>query len=199
MAAPYEVRYVFGDGSIEAAVDVRNGRIFKLIASREYKGGFGDVHVGMLVRDAIRVNPHLYYSEPEECILCEDLSGLVFDVPVRDPDPFSVLDLAISHIAVYASEIETPEGQDGKWYRGPWRKQETDLGGRVHQFTYDKLGRLTQEGHLDLGPGGTQYFYDRNDNRTRVVRNGQSEWYGVADADKLLWTNTEKMAAPLSA
>jgi hypothetical protein len=48
----------------------------------------------------------------------------------------------------------------------------------------------------DLSPGGIQYFYDPNDNRTRVVRNGQSEWYGVGLADKLLCTNTVGNWAP---
>jgi len=56
--------------------------------------------------------------------------------------------------------------------------------------TYDVLGQLIDEQHPDLGPTGTQYHYDANGNRTQVVRGSLTEWYGVDNADKLLWTHT---------
>jgi len=115
MASPFEARYSFGDGSVQAAVDVRNGRIFKLIASKSYHGRFGAIHLGMLVRDAMLTDPRLYYSESEECILCRGVSGITLNVPVIDPDPSHVPELPISDITVYAVEIETLEGQDGHW------------------------------------------------------------------------------------
>jgi len=113
MASPFEARYSFGDGSVQAAVDVRNGRIFKLIASKSYQGGFGAIHLGMLVSDAMLADPRLHYSEAEECILCRGVSGITVNVPVIDPDPSEVPALRISDITVYAVEIETLEGQDG--------------------------------------------------------------------------------------
>jgi YD repeat-containing protein len=72
---------------------------------------------------------------------------------------------------------------------------ETDAGGRVRSFVYNARGELTREDHPDFGVGGIQYFYDNNGNRTRVNRNGANEWYGLDNADKLLWTNTAANAA----
>ncbi len=45
---------------------------------------------------------------------------------------------------------------------------ETDAGGRVHSFGYNLRG----EQHPDLGPGGIQYAYDLNGNRTSVTHKG---------------------------
>ena len=64
-------------------------------------------------------------------------------------------------------------------------------------FGYDKLGRLTSETLTQgLATQTLGYQYDKNDNRTRVTRNGVSEYYGVDLADKLLWTNTAGNVAP---
>jgi YD repeat-containing protein len=62
-------------------------------------------------------------------------------------------------------------------------RTETDLGARVHQYTYDLLGQLTDEQHPDLGPLGSQYAYDLNgihpvvlgdaQRRPRVLRGGR--------------------------
>ena len=115
MASPFEARYSFGDGSVRAAVDVRNGRIFKLIASKCYGGKFGRIHLGMLVRDAMKFDPRLYYDESEEYILCRGVEGITMSVPVVDPDPQQVPHLSISDITVYAVEIDTAAGQGGDW------------------------------------------------------------------------------------
>jgi len=116
LTRPFEATYSFGEGGIRCALDVRNGKVFKLIAAEGYKGKFGDrIHVGMNVRDAILVEPRLFYSEAEECILCEGVEGIVFDVPVQDPDPSEVPSLVISSIAVYAVEAFTAAGQQGNW------------------------------------------------------------------------------------
>lgn len=115
MASPFEARYSFGNGSVQAAIDVRNGRIFKLIASKSYQGRFGAIYLGIPVRDAMLADPRLYYSEAEECILCRGVNGITLNVPVIDPDPSQVPALRISDITVYAVEIETMEGQDGHW------------------------------------------------------------------------------------
>jgi hypothetical protein len=115
MASPFEARYLFGDGSVQASVDVRNGRIFKLIASKSYQGRFGAIRVGMLVRDALLADTRLYYSEAEECILCRGVRGITMNVSAIDPDWSQVPWLPISDITVYAVEIETLEGQEGHW------------------------------------------------------------------------------------
>jgi hypothetical protein len=115
LASPFEARYLFGDGSVQVAVDVRNGRIFKLIASEAYRGTFGAVRVGMPLRDAIIEDPRLYYDEAEECVLCRGVEGITIDVPVVDPDPCQVPELPISAICVFAAEILTQQGQRGRW------------------------------------------------------------------------------------
>jgi hypothetical protein len=115
MVSPFEARYSFGDGSVQAAVDVRNGRIFKLIASKSYAGSFGAIHLDMLVGDAILADPRLYYCESEEYIVCRGVDGITLSVPVMDPDPSDVPALRISAISVYALEIDTAEGQIGRW------------------------------------------------------------------------------------
>jgi hypothetical protein len=115
LASPFEARYLFGDGSVQAAIDVRNGCVFKLIASKSYQGRFGSIYVGMAVRDAVRADPRLYYDEAEECIFCRDVQGIVFDVPVVDPEPSQLPALSISAISVYAVEIDTIEGMQGLW------------------------------------------------------------------------------------
>jgi hypothetical protein len=116
LTRPFEATYSFGDGGVRCAVDVRNGKVFKLIATKDYKGKFGDrVHVGMTVKDAIAVEPRLFYSEAEECIFCKGVEGIVFDLPLEDPDPSEVPSLVITSIAVYAIEAFTATGQNGNW------------------------------------------------------------------------------------
>jgi hypothetical protein len=116
LASPFEARYSFGDGSVQCAVDVRNGKVFKLIASRNYKGRFRErLHVGMVVEEAISLEPGLFYDEAEEHIFCRGVEGIVFDLPVDDPYPSEVPSLVISSIAVYATEAFTAGGQEGNW------------------------------------------------------------------------------------
>jgi YD repeat-containing protein len=76
---------------------------------------------------------------------------------------------------------------------------ESDLGGRVHGFTYDNLYRLKQETHPDFGPAGSgqsiDYRYDANGNRTQKIVNGgtgtygYTDYYGVDGRDRLWWVN----------
>lgn len=112
----YEARYSLGDGSVCSCFDVRNGKLFKLIATNNYKGSFqGRIYVGQVVEEAMHADPRLYYWQPEECILCHSENGIRFEVPITDPDPSDVPSLRISSIVVYATEIETIQGQEGKW------------------------------------------------------------------------------------
>lgn len=116
MASPFEVRYSFGNGSVQCAVDVRNGKVFKLMAGPGYQGDFdGKLHVGMTVEDALRIQPGLHYSEVDECLLCRGIEGIAFHVPAVDPSPSEVPRLSISTIVVFAKEIDTLKGQAGEW------------------------------------------------------------------------------------
>ena len=113
---PTEARYRLGRGEVELAVDVRNGRVFKLIARHGYGGTlFGAIRVGMTVRDAIRLEPRLDYDEAEGALVCRGVDGLQIDLDDPDPPPDLVPDLTIDAISVFAREIATLRGQEGDW------------------------------------------------------------------------------------
>jgi hypothetical protein len=117
LVRPFEARYYLADGAVTLAVDVRNGRIFKLSAGQGYTGTlFGRIKVGMRVSEAMSVEPRLYYDETEESILCKGIKGLTIDIPEIDPPAALVGNLNISAISVYADETNTWEGQWGHWW-----------------------------------------------------------------------------------
>lgn len=116
LVAPFEAKYKLGNGEIELYVDIRNGKIFKLAAGKGYRGKFcGNISIGMAVRQAMAIEPRLYYDESNELILCKDIAGLAMGVPEIDPLPETVPDMNIESIIVYATEIDTPRGQRGEW------------------------------------------------------------------------------------
>lgn len=116
LVSPFEARYRFSDGKIAAAVDVRNGKVFKLIAYRGYLGKLlGQICVGMSVREAMKIEPRLFYDEAEEVIACKDVPGLTIDIPEIDPPIELVPDLFIHAISVFVTEIRTVSGQEGNW------------------------------------------------------------------------------------
>ena len=116
LASPIEALYRIGRGEVEIAVDVRNGRIFKLIAGSGYRGTlFGRVRVGMTAREAMCREPRLDFDEAEGGLICRDVDGL--HIGLGDPDPPAKLvpDLTIETICVFAKEIVTLQGQEGDW------------------------------------------------------------------------------------
>ncbi len=116
LVTPFEAKYTLGNGTIELYVDIRNGKIFKLAARKGYQGKFcGKIHVGMMIKQAMALEPKLYYDESEEVILCKDVVGLAMEVPEIDPSPEAVPDMNIETIVVYVAEIDTPNGQRGDW------------------------------------------------------------------------------------
>ena len=104
----YEARYDLGP--VAVAVDVRNGKVFKVIASEGYEGKlFGKIHVGMSVREAMALEPRMYYDEAEEGLYLKGCPGVVLEVPEDDPWPREVRSYPISAISVYAPEVWAPE------------------------------------------------------------------------------------------
>lgn len=101
---PYEVRYEFG--CVAVAVDVRTGRIFKLIAQNGYTGTLLEaIRLGMLVADAQRVEPRLFYDEFDGLLRVRECDGVSLDVPEYDADPALVASMPICAISVFASEV----------------------------------------------------------------------------------------------
>jgi hypothetical protein len=118
LASPFEARYLLAGGRVGVGVDVRNGKVAKLIAHSGYEGAlFGSIVVGMPVREALRLDSRLWYSETEEVLLCRGVPGVALDVPAGDFSPDQVLEMSIEAISVYAHEIETASGQAGEWHR----------------------------------------------------------------------------------
>ncbi|MEK6300445.1 MAG: hypothetical protein AABO41_06955 [Acidobacteriota bacterium] len=116
LAAPFDLRYQLGKGEVVVAVDVRNGKVFLLSASLGYRGYlFEHIFVGMKVKDAMVLEPRLYYDEAEELILCRGVPGLSLDVAEIDPPPESVPAMTISAINVFAQETQMLAGQRGEW------------------------------------------------------------------------------------
>ena len=107
LATAYEAVYSLGKGEVEIAVDVRNGKVFKLIALPGYRGRlFGQIRVGMLVREAMALDQRFYYDEVEELILCRGVPGVAMDVEAVDPPPSLVPPMPISAISVFIPEID---------------------------------------------------------------------------------------------
>lgn len=116
LSAPFDARYVLGKGEVTVAVDIRNGKIFMLSAGDGYKGSlWGKIFVGMVVKDAMEIEPKLYYDEAEGMILCKGRPGISIDVSKTDPPPEIVPEMIITYINVYAEETRTLQGQDGNW------------------------------------------------------------------------------------
>jgi len=110
----YEARYDLGPVAI--GVDVRNGKVFKLIAQEGYAGKlFGTIEVGMNVGEAMSLEPRLFYDDIEEGLYVRGCAGVTLDVPEIDPPPEVVPSYPISAISVYAEEAVAPEGQSGNW------------------------------------------------------------------------------------
>jgi hypothetical protein len=109
MAGPFEVRYLLGpNGEVGLSIDVRKGRVFKMIAFAGHQGRlFKNIAVGMPVRDAFSQDPRLYYDEVEGAIRCEGVNGLVIDVPRNLPSPAAVPDQRIEAISVHVPQLDT--------------------------------------------------------------------------------------------
>jgi hypothetical protein len=116
LVSPLDARYSLLGGVVIVCVDVRNGKIFQLIAGTNYEGRlFGQIYVGMSVAAAFALDSRLYYDETEESIRCRDVPGLVLDIPEIDPPPELVPSMHISQISVYAAETDSLDGQEGNW------------------------------------------------------------------------------------
>lgn len=113
---PFEARYTLGSGEVEIGVDVRNGKIARLVARPGYKGSlFGKILVGMKVAEAFELEPRLYYDEAEETILCRGVPGVALDVSEIDPPPELVPAMLIDAISVTPHELHFLAGQKGNW------------------------------------------------------------------------------------
>ena len=73
-------------------------------------------------------------------------------------------------------------------------RRETDAGGRVHAFSYNRHYELTGESHPDFGSAA--YTLDRNGNRTSWSMGGVTTWAGYDLQNRLLWTNGAGNLAP---
>ncbi|MDX2074914.1 MAG: hypothetical protein SFZ02_00665 [bacterium] len=116
LVSPFQVRYTLENSSIYVSVDVRNGKIFHLVALEGYTGKlFDKITVGMKIGDAMKLVPDLYYDEAQEQVLCKDILGIAIDPPEVDPPPDLVPDMVISAINIFVPQIATLRGHQGFW------------------------------------------------------------------------------------
>ena len=104
--ALFTMRYQLFGGALKIDVDVRNGNVEQLLAGEGYRGSLLDTFsIGMTVRDAMILEPNLYYNEALSTIEFEGIPGVGMDVPVYDPFPHEVPDMIISAIYVFVPEM----------------------------------------------------------------------------------------------
>ena len=96
--------------AVEIYVDVRIARIYMLRATSAYRGTFGDIAVGMTVREAHALEPRIRYDHPMDELVLDDDVGIGFALPAYDPLPEEVPDLAIEGIEVYEPRLTTRGG-----------------------------------------------------------------------------------------
>jgi hypothetical protein len=114
MSHIHELTYRIGNISI--CIDVRNGKVFKLIAHEGYKGKlFGKIAVGMSIEDAMTACPDLHYDEDDWIVRSRQHEGIVIDAEEIDPDPATVGTLPIRGIAVFVPEAFSGTGLRGAW------------------------------------------------------------------------------------
>ena len=116
LAGVFEARYRISSGIIELAVDVRNGKVARLTAFEGYQGAlFGLIRPGMLVGEAMRLDPRLQYDEGEGLLLCAGHPGVSLDLADDDPELAGVPNLRIVAVSVTLANIDSPAVQRGDW------------------------------------------------------------------------------------
>jgi hypothetical protein len=123
LASPYEARYRFGSGEVTVCVDVRNGKVFKLIAGEGYIGKlYNTVSVGMTAGDAFAALPRLYFHAGEDIILLSQvdqghtpLPGIAFNVAEDGPSLDLLPSLPIVAISVNIEELSMEAVQRALW------------------------------------------------------------------------------------
>jgi hypothetical protein len=115
LSRPFEARY--GLGCVEAIVDVRNGKIARLIARRGYSGLlFGAIGVGMRMGDLPSWGTRWWFDDAEALVFRRDEPGVSLHPSVEDALPEEVESLTVESISVFAPEAwESVGGAEGMW------------------------------------------------------------------------------------
>ncbi|WP_054948546.1 hypothetical protein [Numidum massiliense] len=101
----FAVRYEI-ENDIDLWFSITNGKLFKLTASENYEGLlFNQIHVGMHIDDALKVEPSFEYDEFEEVYVSQ--KGIYIET---DPVTHRVL-----WISVFVKEIDDEDFDRGKW------------------------------------------------------------------------------------
>jgi hypothetical protein len=116
LVSPFEAYYTVAKGRIIIAVDVRNGKIYKVCAMFGYTGLlFGKLRVGMNIKEAMSLEPRLYYDEAEELLFIKGIKGLSLGVPASDPYVHEVPSMRIHNICVELEDILSLRVCEGRW------------------------------------------------------------------------------------
>lgn len=97
----YEIK-----GSVDLWFNLINGKLFKITASKGYKGLlFDKIHIGMHIDEVLQIEPSFEYDDFEEVYFSP--KGIYIET---DPVENTVL-----WISVYVKEIDNEDFNRGKW------------------------------------------------------------------------------------
>jgi hypothetical protein len=101
MKGPYLCKYQSPDRSVDIYIDVRFGVVNMIVARDDFAGSTGrGIHIGMVVSEAMRLDPSLRLSEYYGVLESRDDPGLFLELEDPDPDPESVNSLTVTGIGV---------------------------------------------------------------------------------------------------
>lgn len=99
------VRYEIKD-SVDLWFNLMNGKLFKITASKGYKGLlFDKIHVGMHIDEVLRIEPSFEYDDFEEVYVSP--KGVFIET-----DP---VELTVLWISVYVKELDNDDFERGNW------------------------------------------------------------------------------------
>lgn len=97
----YEIK-----GSVDLWFNLINGKLFKITASKGYKGLlFDKIHIGMHIDDVLQIEPSFEYDDFEE-VYCSPKGIYIETDPVEN---------TVLWISVYVKEIDNEDFDRGKW------------------------------------------------------------------------------------
>lgn len=109
------VAYSFTIG-VTLHFNILNGRLYKLIADQRYQGSlFGVLRAGMLLEDATRLEPRLWFDDTEDVWMIAGVKGVFIETDGWNKQ--------IQTISVYITEADDTNGDEDKingLMKGEW-------------------------------------------------------------------------------
>lgn len=95
--SPFHIAYNIAN-TMTLVFHIPNGKLMKIIANKNYKGLYNNIHVGMKIDKAIKLDNSLVYDEEEEWYYIKDVRGIIFEPDINNK--------YIKSISVYVKELD---------------------------------------------------------------------------------------------